>query len=114
MKKFLLLFVLAISAFGEDVVGKWKASGQGPNGGDGFELEFVFKKTGEKISGTAAGPMGEMPIIDVQVDGSKISFTVDGGEMKILHKGEISGNEMKLKVEIGDRSMDLNAKRSGS
>lgn len=57
----LLWLSLAVSAFAADVTGKWKATGEGPNGS--IDIEFNFEKDGEKLTGTAAGgPMGKMPI----------------------------------------------------
>lgn len=58
--------------------------------------------------------MGEIPISSVQTDGDKISFVVDAGDRKLVHKGEISGDEMKLKVEMGEGTMEMTAKRVGS
>lgn len=110
--RFLLAAVLVVSAFAADIAGKWKATGEGPDGA--FDVEFNFKTNGDKLTGTATGPMGEVPITDIKVEGDKISFNVDAGDFMIVHKGAVSGNEMKLKVEMGDQTMDMTAKRAGS
>lgn len=107
-----LSLLLAVSAFGADVAGKWKASVEGPNGS--MDIVFNFKVDGQKLSGTADGPMGTMPITDGKIDGDKVIFTVEAGDMKILHKGTIAGDEIKMKVDIGDQSMDMTAKRATS
>jgi hypothetical protein len=112
MKSALAVLVLLFAglAFAADVTGKWKATTQGP---DGQEMQIIFnlKQDGEKVTGTAEGPMGEMPITEGKISGDEISFTVSAGDMKIVHKGTVSGDEMKLKVEIGEQTMDMTAKR---
>ena len=108
----LMTLMLAASAFAADVTGKWKASLEGPDGQ--MEITFNLKLEGNKITGTATGPMGESPISEGTLDGEHISFTVATEQFKILHKGTVSGDEMKLKVEIGDNIMDMTAKRAKS
>jgi hypothetical protein len=108
----LLTIALAVSAFAADLAGKWKATTEGPNGQ--MEIIFNFKTDGNKTTGTATGPMGDLPISDIKLDGENISFTVEAGEMKLVHKGTISGNEMKLKVDAGDQVMEMTAIRSAS
>jgi hypothetical protein len=43
-----------------------------------------------------------------------ITFTVKAGDNKIVHKGTVSGEEMKLKVEFGERTLEMTARRAGS
>ncbi len=102
---------LAGLALAADVAGKWNATAKSP---DGQEMQIVFnlKQDGAKLTGTVESPMGEVPITDGKVDGDAIEFTTEMGEMKIVHKGTVSGDEMKLKVEIGDQTMDMTAKRA--
>ncbi len=54
---------------------------------------------------------GEMPISDGKVDGVKVTFTVATDQLKVLHKGTVAGDEMKLKIEIGERETEMTAKR---
>lgn len=105
----LVTMVLAVSAFAADVTGKWKASFEGPNGA--MEITFDLKVDGDKVTGTASGPMGDQPITEGKTDGDNITFTVETDQFKVVHKGTVSGDEMKLKVEIGDQTMDMVAKR---
>jgi hypothetical protein len=79
------LATVAICAFAADITGKWKARVDGPDGA--MEIQFTFKMDGDKVTGTASGPMGEMPLRDARRDGDKISFTVEAGERGIVHKG---------------------------
>ena len=105
----LMTLVMAAAAFAADIAGKWKATVEGPNGS--MEITFDFKVDGNKISGKAISEMGEMPITEGTIDGDKISFTVETDQFKVVHKGTVSGDEMKLKVEVGDNTMDVVAKR---
>jgi hypothetical protein len=108
----LITLTLAVSAFAADVAGKWKANVEGPNGS--MQITFDLKVDGKKITGKAISDMGEMPITDGTIDGDNISFTVETDQFKVVHKGTVSGNEMKLKVDMGDNSTEIVAKRIGS
>lgn len=101
--------MLAVAAFAADVTGKWKATSEGPNGQ--MDIVFDLKADGNKLTGTATTPMGEMPISEGTVDGDNITFTVAADQFKVVHKGTVSGDEMKLKVEMGDQTMEMTAKR---
>jgi hypothetical protein len=106
----LAILVLAFPALAADLSGRWKASVEGPDG-QTMEITFTFKVDGDRFTGTALGPMGEMPISDGKLDGDAISFTVGGDDFKVFHKGKVSGDEMKLKVEMGERTFEMTAKR---
>ena len=107
--KILMALALAAAAFGAYVSGKWKATADSPNGP--VDVEFTFTQDGSSVTGTANSPMGEAQMSDIQLDGDNISFTVQAGDLKILHKGTVSADEMKLKVQMGDQSFDMTAKR---
>ena len=104
------LLLLTLSALAAEVTGKWTGSIEGPQGQ--MELTFNFKQDGDKLTGTSQTPMGEMAISEGKVDGDKITFTVANDQFKVLHKGTISGDELKLKIEIGEREMEMTAKRA--
>src|SRR5689334_16182871 len=99
MKRLWMLFLTALFAFtlsAADIAGNWKASVQGPDGS--MEVTFTFKVDGSKITGTSNSQMGEMPLSDIKVEGDNVSFVAAMQDFKILHKGTINGNEMKLDV----------------
>jgi hypothetical protein len=103
----MLLLTVCLSA--ADVTGKWKATTQGPDG----EIQLVFNlhQDGDKVTGNVESPMGELPVSEGKIDRDKITFTVETDQFKVVHKGTVSGDEMKLKVEIGEQTMDMTAKR---
>jgi hypothetical protein len=111
MRLFIGFLFLALSAFAADVTGKWKAAMQGPDGE--MELTFVLKQDGANVTGSVSSPMGDMAISEGKIDDAgAISFTVATDQFKVTHKGAVAGDEMKLKVDIGDRQMEMVAKRS--
>ena len=77
--------VLAVSAFAADVTGKWKASFEGPQGP--LDLMFTFKTEGDKVTGTVASPMGDLPLSDIKIDGDQITFTVSTDQFSVVHTG---------------------------
>jgi hypothetical protein len=104
---------LAVSAFAADVTGKWTATLKTPDGQD-MQQVIDLKQDGNKLSGTIETPMGQMPISEGKVDGDAISFTIEMNDMKIVHQGTVSGDEMKLKIQFGDQTFEMTAKRSKS
>ena len=106
----LLLFLITVCAFAADVTGKWTATVQGPDGD--MQLVFNLKQDGGKVTGNVEGPMGEMPVSEGTIEGDTISFTVATDQFKVVHKGTVSGDEMKLKVDMGEHNFDMIAKRA--
>jgi hypothetical protein len=108
-----LAVLVAASAFAAEVTGQWKASAPGPDG-QTMELVFTLKAEGTALTGTVNSPMGEMAISKGKLEGDAISFDVDANGMTITHKGTVSGDTMKLKVEFGGAAMppmDMTATR---
>ncbi len=121
------LTALSVSAVAADVTGKWVAQLPG-RGGETMESTFNLKVEGEKLTGTVVGPMGnENPISDGKISGDDLSFVIkvnfQGNEMKMLYKGKVSGDEMKLTMEMeggmggpgggpgGGKPMEMTAKK---
>ena len=107
MKSRLLLWIFAAALAGSfvlhaaEVTGKWTAQVPG-RGGETREQTFNFKQDGAQLTGTISGFQEDMPIEDGKVEGDNISFTVTfpfGGGMKMLFKGTVSGDEIKMTRE---------------
>ena len=110
MAKLLVVALLAaLSAFGADVAGKWKAVFESRNGPR--EVTFTFQVSEGKLTGTAVGPQGPAPITAGTLDGEKISFTVETDQYKAVFNGTVAGDEMKLTGTVGERTFDFPAKR---
>lgn len=108
---------MSISMLAADVAGKWVAEMTSPDG-QKRQSTFDFKVDGDKLSGTVANARGETKIEDGTVKGDDISFSVTrnfgGNEVKMKYKGKVTGNEMKLNVDAGERSFEMTAKRPAS
>lgn len=94
-----LVLGLAVLAAAADLNGKWVAQVPGRDG-QMRETTFNFKAEGDKLTGTMSGRQGDMAISDGKIKGDEISFTVvanfGGNEVKLLFKGKVTGDEMKL------------------
>jgi opacity protein-like surface antigen len=91
--------ILAVVVQAADVTGKW--AGQVPaRDGATREATFTFKQDGEKLTGSMTGPQGDIELKDGAVKGDDINFNVvmsfGGNEVKLLYKGKVAGDEMKL------------------
>ena len=104
------LLLLAGFAFAADIDGKWAGEIVGQN----MEIAFTFKADGTKLTGVHIVNGTETPIEEGKIDGNNISFTVTlnmGEEMKILHKGTISGDEIKMTYEMMGQPGEILVKR---
>ena len=111
---FAILFLsLASIAFAADLNGKWHGNLKTQDGND-LAVDFVFKVDGEKLMGTVTNSYGEEQITEGVVKGDEISFIImaGGGQFKIVYKGKLTGDDLKLKVTIGDfGDQEMTAKR---
>ena len=112
------LFLSAITAWvllipvaaAADLNGKWKAEFTTPDG-TARSNTFTFKAEGSNLTGTVAGAQDETKIQDGKISGDDISFTAERPFGKFTYKGKVSGSEIKFKVEFGDQSFEMTAKR---
>lgn len=111
-----VFFAFALAALSADIDGKWKADYTSPDG-SARSMTFTMIADGGKLTGTAASAIGESKIENGKVEGDKVSFhlmrNINGDEMKFVYEGARSGNELKLKVTVGDGAftMDIVAKK---
>jgi hypothetical protein len=110
---FLVAVLAATATFAADIAGKWKTTFNTPNGVR--EGSMTLKVDGDKLTGTMDSQRGSVEIQDGKVHGDEISFSVtrrfQDNEVKIQYKGKVSGNEMKLTMTMGDREMEMTAKK---
>lgn len=100
---FLMAAAFAMTAFGADIAGTWKATAEGPNGS--MERTFVFKVSGDKLTGdTTSSMLGKSEIQDGKVEGDSLSFTITAkfgdNEMKLSYKGKVTGDEISLTSQL--------------
>jgi hypothetical protein len=99
---FCLLLAIAAAA---DATGKWAADVSGGNG-QTAKLTFNLKTEGGKVTGSVSmvlnGNSGEFPISDGTINGDQISFKQVMGEMTIVYKGKLAGDEIQFTRERAD------------
>lgn len=114
------LSVMLSSALGADIAGTWKGTREMM--GQSMEVSFTFvpdKSDATKFTGTTPGRQGgENKITEGKIDGNNVSFTVvmEGGMMagmKMKYKGAITGDEMKLTMEMDMSGVDMSAMGGG-
>ena len=103
------------TVFAENVSGTWKGSYPGRDG-QTRESTIVLKAEGEKLTGTVSGGRGgDSEIKDGTIKGGDISFSVvrnfGGNEVTVKYKGKVTGDAIQFKVEAGERSYEMTAKR---
>ena len=98
----LLTFTLAL--WSADISGKWTAQVPGRSG-NMRDVTFMFKASGENLTGTMSGRNGDIQISDGKISGDDISFSVTqdfgGNSVKQTFTGKASGGEIKFKREGG-------------
>jgi hypothetical protein len=98
----LLTFTLAL--WSADISGKWTAQVPGRSG-NMREVTFMFKASGENLTGTMSGRNGDIQISDGKISGEDISFSVTqelgGNSVKQTFTGKAAGGEIKFKREGG-------------
>ena len=117
MRALIALLSLSIAAFAADVSGTW--TGQAPGrGGVIVTQTYTFKVEGSKLTGTVAGPAGELPINDGKVAGDKISFSqsTTGRAMNVTlrYTGLVKGDtiEMRRTAGLGRGAVTFTLKRT--
>ena len=100
---FCALFALvSMVAFAASVDGKWTSEAMGKGG----PQTYTFKSSGTTLTGTVEGGRGgSVEITNGKIDGDNISFDVvremRGNSMTMKYTGTVSGNTMKLSVDMG-------------
>jgi len=95
MKKVLstvLFLMIAAFTFAAGFDGTWITKVKGQDGSE-FELTYVFKTEGDKITGAMKTPNGDMPVSNVKVDGKNISFEMAMGDMKMKYTGTLKEDD---------------------
>jgi opacity protein-like surface antigen len=100
----ILTVIFAAAAVAADISGNWK--GTADFQGQAIERTFVFKVDGAKLTGeTTSELLGKSTIEEGKVDGDNVSFVitanVQGNELKMSYKGKVTGNTIKLSVDLG-------------
>ncbi|MEQ1924256.1 MAG: hypothetical protein ABL952_17280 [Pyrinomonadaceae bacterium] len=110
-----LVFAASATSFSQKpVTGEWDGAFETPGGPRPFKL--VLKVDGEKLTGTAKRPSGDVPITGT-VKGSDITFayTINygGNDLTMTFSGKITGDAMSGTVSFGGNAEEpWSAKRT--
>ncbi len=111
----LLSCALAVAAFAADVSGKWTY--EMSRGGNTMTSTITLKADGAALTGSVSGRGGDTAITNGKVDGDKVWFEVtregQNGTMTMKYSGTVSGDELKLKIDMGrGEPREITAKRA--
>ncbi len=99
-----LMGLMGMVAMAASIDGKWKSEMPGRDGTP-QTTTYTFKADGDKLTGTVTGRGGETAITEGKISGDDISFVVvrnfGGEERKIQYKGKVSGDEIKITIQMG-------------
>ncbi|MBN1570568.1 MAG: hypothetical protein JXA73_22180 [Acidobacteria bacterium] len=112
----LVSILIAGMAFAAPIDGKWVGEIQGMDGAP-TKISYTFKADGATLTGTTSGPDGkEVAIKDGKIDGNKISFSISfdmgGQEMKMDMTGVLSGDDLKLSMDMMGTPLEIPLKRA--
>jgi hypothetical protein len=105
MYKFLLLglALFSVAAMAADITGTWNAAVE-TDAGSGTPT-FVFKQTGEQLTGTYSGALGEAKLTGTVKGNTAVwSFEASAGgdNVKVVYTGTMEGdNKMKGTIDFG-------------
>lgn len=91
--------------------GQWYGTLKTDDGID-YPLTYNFKIDGDKLTGTAKGPNGDLLIRDGELHGSTFSFSVTLNKMQILHTGKFYADSVSLDLECQDKEAHTVLKRA--
>ncbi|MFI5137897.1 MAG: hypothetical protein ACHQIM_08710 [Sphingobacteriales bacterium] len=108
----LLLFCFfAVFATIENLNGRWTGTLK-TDEGEEYPLLYNFKIDGDKITGTAKTPKGDMPINDGKITGDTFTFNVIVNKMEIDHSGKFYGDSVGVDISLGDARSHATLKRA--
>lgn len=107
--------VVATWTFAADITGTWMASFDTQVGVQNYT--YTFKVEGNKLTGHMKSQYSDTDIQEGTINGDDISFvenmTFEGMPLRIVYKGKISGDEIKLTRNVADiATEDAVAKRA--
>lgn len=76
-----------------------------------YPLQYNFKVEGDKLTGTAKGPTGDLQITDGEVHGNDFTFAVQLQKLYLIHSGKIYPDSIGLDIESGDKKAHVTLMR---
>jgi len=94
-----------------DISGKWTGVIKTPDGND-LQVSYNFKVDGDKLTGTAESPAGQVTVDDGKITGDTFTFkvTVDGNDYP--HSGKVYADSCGLDIDFGAQKIHTTLKRA--
>jgi len=96
-----------------DLTGKWSGVLKMTDGNE-FPLSYTFKVDGNKLTGTASGPEGDVPLDSGKFNGTDLTFSVQVQGMPVPHKGKYYGDSVGLDITYNGQTMHTTLKRASN
>ncbi|AYL94114.1 glycoside hydrolase [Mucilaginibacter celer] len=103
---FVAICVAAINGF----AGKWEGKLETETG-EVYPLLYNFQIDGDKLTGTAKTPKGDMPIEEGKITGNDFKFTVSIEDIHIAHTGKFYGDSVGVDIEFNGSKAHSTLKR---
>ncbi|AMR30364.1 glycoside hydrolase [Mucilaginibacter sp. PAMC 26640] len=103
-------FMICLAAFAT-LDGKWVGNINTPDG-QALEVTYNFKADGDKLTGTAVSPMGEVNLEDGKINGDEFSFKVNVSGTEYPHKGKAYADSCAMDIDFGGSSSHFVVKRA--
>ncbi|MBK0377729.1 hypothetical protein [Mucilaginibacter segetis] len=103
-------FMICLAAIA-DLNGKWTGS-LTMTDGNTIPLSYTFKVDGEKLTGTAQSPQGEVNIEDGKIKGDDFTFSVNVQGMDIPHSGKCYADSVSMNIQVGDDHLHTTLKKA--
>jgi hypothetical protein len=101
-------FMICLAAIA-DLSGKW--AGKVDVQGTEYPLLYDFKIDGEKLTGTALTPDGNVDITNGKINGADFSFNVATSGMDIAHTGKVYADSVTIDLDINGTKLHSVLKR---
>lgn len=93
------------------IAGKWEGKLETETG-EVYPLLYNFQIDGDKLTGTAKTPKGDMPIEDGKITGNDFKFTVSIEDIHIAHTGKFYGDSVGVDIEANGSKTHTTLKRA--
>jgi hypothetical protein len=106
----LVCFVAVCFAIIADLNGKWAGVIKTPDGNE-IPVTYDFKVDGDKLTGTADSPNGQIPLDEGKINGNDFSFSVTVDNQKYPHTGKYYGDSTTVDIDFGGPKAHVLLKR---
>ena len=109
----LVCCIMVCFAIVADLAGKWTGTLKTPDGNE-IPLTYNFKVDGDKLTGTAESPSGQVPIDSGKVSGNDFTFkvTVDGADYRHTGKLYAEADSIGLDIDFSGQKLHTTLKHA--